>query len=188
MTVAGLLLAAGAGSRYGMPKALATPYGEPLVLHGSRTLRAAGLTSIVIVLGAACDEVRALLAEHDEPARTVDNADWSTGMGSSLRAGLGALEPLDADAAIVLLVDTPGITPAAVARIAHGADRAALVAATYGGKQGHPVLLGRDHWAGVAATAAGDVGARPYLRAHAADLRLVACDDVADGSDLDVPP
>jgi CTP:molybdopterin cytidylyltransferase MocA len=57
----------------------------------------------------------------------------------------------------------------------------------YGGRRGHPVVLGRDHWAGVAALAEGDVGARPYLRAHAAEVTVVRCDDVADDFDLDVP-
>jgi CTP:molybdopterin cytidylyltransferase MocA len=90
-------------------------------------------------------------------------------------------------AAVVLLVDTPGITPAAVARVAAaaGAGPAALAAATYRGKRGHPVLLGRAHWAGVAALAVGDTGARPYLAAHA--VTPVACDDVADGQDADTP-
>jgi nicotine blue oxidoreductase len=57
-----------------------------------------------------------------------------------------------------------------------------------GGRRGHPVLLGRDHWAGVAEAAHGDVGARPYLRTHAALVRVVPCGDVADDADLDTPP
>jgi nicotine blue oxidoreductase len=57
----------------------------------------------------------------------------------------------------------------------------------YGDRRGHPVLLGRDHWAGVAAAATGDRGARDYLRAHAGAVRVVAVGDVADDTDLDVP-
>ena len=118
----------------------------------------------------------------------VVNDDWETGMGSSLRAGLAALAPLHADATVVLLVDTPGITPAAVARVAAAADGTdALAAASYAGAQGHPVLLGRRHWAGVSALAVGDVGARPYLKNHASELRFVPCDDIADGTDIDTP-
>lgn len=192
--MAGLLLAAGGGRRYGMPKALAAPTGQPLVLRALATLRAAALAPIVVVIGAAAGEVRALVdgAMADAPSggevQVVVNEGWETGMGSSLRAGLAALAPMSVDATIVLLVDTPGITPAAVARVAAGADGAgALAAASYGGEQGHPVLLGRRHWAGVAELAVADVGARPYLRNHASDLRLVPCDDIADGVDMDTP-
>lgn len=179
--VTGVLLAAGAGTRYGMPKALAVAGGETFLARGIGVLRAAGLDRVVVVLGAAADEVAATvdLTRVD----VVRNPDWATGMGSSLRAGLAAL---DAEtAALVLLVDTPGITPAAVARIAGHAGPAALVAASYHGEQGHPVLLGREHWAGAADSATGDRGARAYLRAHAAELVLVPCDDVADGTDVD---
>jgi nicotine blue oxidoreductase len=179
-----------------MPKALAAPDGEPLVLQSLRTLQEAGVAPIVVVIGAAADEVRALIAgagQHD--VILVDNPDWESGMGSSLRAGLAALTSLAAptspavDATAVLLVDTPGITPAAVARVAEIAEEGsgALAAGSYGGTQGHPVLLGRDHWAGVSEQAIEDVGARPYLRDHASDLLLVPCDDVADGRDIDTP-
>jgi nicotine blue oxidoreductase len=182
--VAGLLLAAGAGTRYGMPKALAVHDGEHLAARGVRVLRAGGLTRVAVVLGAAADEVVGSVDLRG--AEVVGNPEWATGMGSSLRAGLAALSGVDA--VLVLLVDTPGITPAAVARIAGHASASALVAATYHGEQGHPVLLGRDHFAGAAELATGDRGARAYLRAHAAGLRLVPCDDIADGSDVDTRP
>jgi nicotine blue oxidoreductase len=143
---------------------------------------------VVVVIGAAAGEVRELVEAADDGAIVVENPDWEIGMGSSLRAGLATLADLDTDATVVLLVDTPGITAAAVARVAATSTGAgALAAASYGGEQGHPVLLGRSHWGGVAALATGDVGARPYLREHASDLRFVACDDVADGTDVDTP-
>jgi CTP:molybdopterin cytidylyltransferase MocA len=72
---------------------------------------------------------------------------------------------------------------ARVAAAAGGPD--VLAAATYRGRRGHPVLLGRAHWAGVAALAVGDTGARPYLAGH--EVTPVACDDVADGGDADTP-
>ena len=138
---------------------------------------------MVVVLGAAADQVR---ADADlSGATVVVNPDWETGMGSSLRTGLAALRVTKAEAAIVLLVDTPGVTPAAVRRLAKGAAREALAVATYHGERGHPVLLGRDHWAGVAESAVGDVGARPYLRDH--PPTEVPCEDIADGTDLDRP-
>lgn len=195
MRIAGVLLAAGGGSRYGMPKALA-PLGDRLMSERALdTLRTGGAAPIMAVIGAAADRVRTALDWGDTVL--VENPSWASGMGSSLRAGLAALDRANAagagiEAALILLVDTPGITPAAVDRVAAaaraGVPGSALLAASYAGRQGHPVLIGRDHWAGVAAAAIGDTGAKPYLSAHAADLRLIACDDVADGTDVDVPP
>ncbi|HEV7900020.1 MAG TPA: nucleotidyltransferase family protein [Planosporangium sp.] len=185
MTTGGLLLAAGGGRRYGMPKALVERGGRLLVEHGLATLRAAGCEPIVVVLGAADETVRA--RADLAGALVVTNPDWAAGMGSSLRAGLDALTGTAARAATVLLVDTPGVTASAVRRVAAHADAAALVVATYHGERGHPVLLGRDHWSGVAELAVGDVGARPYLRAHRDRVVTVACEDVADGTDLDRP-
>jgi nicotine blue oxidoreductase len=183
--VAGLLLAAGEGRRYGMPKALVALDGRLLVERGLATLRDAGCDPVVVVLGAAAAEVRA--AADLSGASVVENLDWHTGMGSSLRAGLSTLDGVPVEAALVLLVDTPGVTGAAVRRLRDQAAPAALAVATYNGEPGHPVLLGRDHWAGVAAFATGDVGARRYLAAHPGEVTRVPCEDVADGTDLDRP-
>lgn len=204
VSVAGLLLAAGAGRRYGMPKALVRHGDRLLVERAIRTLADGGCAPVVVVLGAASDEVR---RRADLSGVTVVvNREWATGMGSSLRAGLAALAATGVGATVVLLVDTPGVTPAAVRRLAALAgdevppgggvpggggvgDRAAgaaLAVATYRGEPGHPVLLGRRHWAGAAESAVGDVGARGYLRRHR--VTEVPCDDVADGTDLDRPP
>ncbi|GAA0453220.1 4-diphosphocytidyl-2C-methyl-D-erythritol synthase [Paractinoplanes deccanensis] len=181
---AGLVLAAGAGRRYGMPKAL-VPYPDRLLVeHAADTLRAAGLSQVVVVLGAEADRVRA--AAPGLP-QVVVNPGWATGLGSSLRAGLSALHGTGAEAAVVLLVDMPGVTAEAVRRVCALSGEDALVMGAYGDRRGHPVLLGRKHWAGVAAAATGDSGARDYLRAHAGLVRLVAVGDVADDLDLDVP-
>ncbi|GFJ92789.1 nucleotidyltransferase family protein [Phytohabitans rumicis] len=179
-----MLLAAGAGRRYGMPKALARRDGRLMVEWAADTLREGGCAPVVVVLGAAAEQVR---AEARLDATTVDNVDWATGMGSSLRTGLASLDGTRVSAAVVLLVDLPGVTATAVRRLAALAAPDALVMAGYGDRRGHPVLLGRDHWAGVAALAVGDVGAKPYLSAHAAAVRVVPCDDVADDRDVDVP-
>jgi nicotine blue oxidoreductase len=105
-------------------------------------------------------------------------------MGASLRAGLAALE--EGEAALVHLVDLPDVTAAVVGRLLVAPVGAAtLRRAAYAGVPGHPVLLGRDHWAGVAATAVGDRGARDYLRTHRPEL--VECGDLATGADVDVP-
>jgi nicotine blue oxidoreductase len=183
MEIAGLVLAAGAGRRYGMPKALVAHRGELLVRRAAGTLRAAGLADPLVVVGARAADVRAAAPE----LTFLDNADWATGMASSLRAGLAALAAGPAGAVVVLLVDMPGVTPAAVRAIAADATPDALVMGGYGERRSHPVLLGREHWAGIADSATGDRGARDYLRAHAGQVRVVPVGDVADDTDLDVP-
>jgi nicotine blue oxidoreductase len=81
----------------------------------------------------------------------------------------------------------PGVTPAAVRRIADHMTTAGLAMGGYGERRGHPVVLGRDHWDGVAAAATGDRGARDYLRARDDLLRIVPVGDLADDFDLDTP-
>jgi CTP:molybdopterin cytidylyltransferase MocA len=182
MDVAGLVLAAGAGRRYGMPKALVPYRGRLLVQRAADTLLAAGCAPTLVVLGAAASQVRA--SAPDLPA-TVVNEDWASGMGSSLRAGLSSLAAGTAVAAVVLLVDMPGVSPAAVRRVTALASPDALAMGGYTGRRGHPVLLGRDHWAGVISMAVGDRGARDYLRSH--DVTVVPVGDVATDRDIDVP-
>jgi CTP:molybdopterin cytidylyltransferase MocA len=140
---------------------------------------------VVVVLGAAAEQVRAR-ARLDE-ATVVVNREWGTGVGSSLRAGLAALADTEADAALVVPVDMPGLTAEAVWRVAARHYRDSLVSATYGGQRSYPMLFGRDHWAGISTLATADVGARPYLLARAAQLQRLSCDDVADGTDVDTP-
>ncbi|MFB8244661.1 NTP transferase domain-containing protein [Streptomyces sp. NPDC055952] len=183
--VAGLLLAAGGGRRLGgRPKALLTHRGRPLVEHAVRVLREGGCTTVHVVLGARADEVRARAAL--DGCVLVDNPEWERGMGTSLRAGLDSLSGSPARAALVALVDQPGIGPEAVARVLRAYDgESALASAAYDGVRGHPVLFGAAHWAGVASSAEGDRGARAYLREHAAQVCLVECGDVARPYDID---
>ena len=94
--------------------------------------------------------------------------------------------PRPADCAVIGLVDTPDVGAEVVCRVlaAVGTAPAALGRAAYGGVPGHPVVLGREHWQGVGASASGDRGARDYLAAH--PPRLVECGDLATGADIDV--
>ena len=177
--IAGVLLAAGAGRRMGMPKALVDDW----LVRSIEVLREGGCDDVLVVLGAAADEARALLPADQ---RVVVAEDWDEGMGASLRVGLGALGP-DADAAVVHLVDLPDVGPDVVSRVVSSASTtgstAGLARAAYAGVPGHPVLIGRDHWAGVIEAAVGDQGARGYLKTH--DVRLVECGDLAGGNDVD---
>jgi nicotine blue oxidoreductase len=179
------VLAAGGGRRYGGPKALVRHEGSLLVERAVATVRDGGCAPIIVVLGAAAAQVRSEAQLGD--ATVVENEGWKSGMGSSLRAGLAALGSTDADAVVVLLVDTPGVTSAAVRRVAEKDGRDALVTARYGQRRGHPVLLGRDHWAGVATLATADVGARAYLTARSASVQTVPCEDISDDTDMDLP-
>jgi CTP:molybdopterin cytidylyltransferase MocA len=174
---AGLVLAAGEGRRFGGPKAPYVLDGERLVDRAVRVLRAGGCDPVLVVLGSWVGEV--------PEADVVVNDDWPQGMGSSLRAGLAALEPLEGVGRVLLtLVDLPGLTSEAVARLL--ACEEPVAAAAYAGERGHPVLLARAHWSGAAASAEGDRGARAYLALH--EPVLVEVGDVASGEDLDHPP
>jgi nicotine blue oxidoreductase len=179
--VGALVLAAGEGKRFGGPKALAELDGERLVDRAVRILALGGADPVVVVLGAAVVDVPGADA-------VVVNPDWADGMGSSLRAGLAAPALDGCTAVLVQLVDQPGIRADAVRRLlaAHAAvaePTADLAVATYAGERGHPVLLGRDHWAGVAESAVGDRGARQYLAEHADAVVEVACDGTSRDAD-----
>jgi CTP:molybdopterin cytidylyltransferase MocA len=171
----------------GRPKALVELAGEPLIVRALRTLTEGGATPVVVVLGARADDVRVLLPAG---VSAVEAPDWREGMGASLRAGLAALDGsgsgFGTDAAVVHLVDLPGVPAAAVARLAAVAGRDVLARAAYEGRPGHPVLLGRAHWSGVRQAAVGDAGARGYL-AGRGDVVLVECGDLADPDDVDTP-
>ncbi|WP_327691916.1 MULTISPECIES: nucleotidyltransferase family protein [unclassified Streptomyces] len=183
--VAGLVLAAGGGRRLGgRPKALLQHRGRPLVEHAVGVLRAAGCTRVHVVLGALADAVRE--RAELEGCVLVENPEWEQGMGTSLRAGLDSLAGTGAAAAVVCLVDQPGIGPEAVGRVlAAHRDETSLVSAAYDGVRGHPVLFGRAHWAGITETATGDRGARAYLKSHESAITLVECGDVAQPYDID---
>jgi CTP:molybdopterin cytidylyltransferase MocA len=177
---AGVVLAAGAGSRYGMPKVLASQGGW--LRAAVAALLGGGCREVVVVLGAAIVDVPA-------PARAVVARDWATGLSASLRAGIAALEPGDAEYAVLTTVDTPDITAAVVRRVLAAAQTSpsGLARAGYGERPGHPVVVARRHWPELVERSAGDEGGRAFLRGRA-DVEWVECADLATGADVDVNP
>ncbi|HEX9033479.1 MAG TPA: nucleotidyltransferase family protein [Streptosporangiaceae bacterium] len=177
--MAGLLLAAGRGSRLGEPKALVRIGDQTLAERGVALLRNGGADPVVVVTGAASLSLPAVISVH--------NPDWPTGMGSSLRAGLATL-PADSDAVVIALVDQPLIGPEAVRRLIDAFMAGAEVAvACYRGVPRNPVMIAKAHWAEAAATATGDAGARHFLRSHPELVTPVECGDTGRPDDLDTP-
>jgi CTP:molybdopterin cytidylyltransferase MocA len=172
---AGVVLAAGAGTRYGTPKVLAH---EGLWLRRAvDALSAGGCDDVVVVLGAVVVDVPA-------PARAVIAANWSDGASASLRAGLRAIS--HADVAVLRLVDTPDIGADVTRRVLYRVSTTGLARATFGGRPGHPVAIARRHWPELERTLRGDEGARAFL-AGRDDVVAVECGDLATGADHDEP-
>lgn len=191
--IAGVVLAAGAGTRFGGPKALATHLdGTPWLATAIRALADAGCSPVLVVLGARADEAAALLGTLAEADRAVvvRAEDWADGMSASLRAALRAAAALDPPpvALAVVPVDVPDLDAATVRHVLDAAavDPTTLRQAVFRGRPGHPVLLGRDHWQPLAAEVSGDAGARAYLAARGALLVLTA--DLSTGEDVDRRP
>ena len=176
----------------GQPKALVRdPDGTSWLNRAVDAVAAGGCNPVVVVLGAEAERAVDILNERpdaDPPVRWVEATDWAEGMGASLRRGLEAATDTLATSAVVTLVDLTDVGPDVVQRVVAvvGDDPSSLGRAAYQGVPGHPVVLGREHWSGVAEGAVGDRGARDYLSTH--DVRLVECGDLASGVDRDIPP
>lgn len=167
-----------------MPKALKTdPDGTSWLARAVGVLRDGGCRDVTIVLGACGGRA----AELVPGVPHLLCPDWDEGIGASLAHGLRHLTTRsDVDAVLVHLVDLPDVSAAVPRRLlAKGAAPADLRRAVYDGVPGHPVLIGRDHWAPLLAELVGDRGARPYLRAHR--VQQVECGDLASGHDVDSP-
>jgi CTP:molybdopterin cytidylyltransferase MocA len=178
--VCGVVLAAGAGTRFGGPKALArTPGGTPWLARAVEALRAGGCDEVVVVLGAGADAADGLVPAD---ARLVVATDWQGGLSRSLTAGLHAVGA--ADRIVIVPVDTPDLPAAAVSRVLAAApSRNTLARATYRGRPGHPVVIGAAHLDDLVADLVGDSGAGHYLDRHGAGA--VECGDLWSGRDLD---
>ena len=177
--IGGLVLAAGAGERFGGPKQLADLRGRPLLEHVLAAMAESPVDRTVVVLGAHAPEVIERVPLHGAEAIVCE--DWREGMGASLRAGVAALE--DCDAIVVVLGDQPLLAPEAVACVVDArAGGAPAVRATYGGRPGHPVLIERPLFTRLREVR-GDEGARSVL--EGVDLREVACDGLGSPDDVD---
>lgn len=177
-SMAGVVLAAGEGKRFGGPKAPFEYEGERLVDRAVRVLREASCDPVLVILGA--------WEGHVDNALTIVNGGWEEGMGSSLRIALSYVNAnTEAEYALVTLVDLPGLTSEAVARVMQAPPGIAV--ATFQGERGHPVRIPREHFPELIDTVAGDQGARAFLSGRD-DVQWVEVADVADGSDLDLSP
>ncbi|MEZ0342925.1 NTP transferase domain-containing protein [Mycobacterium sp. pV006] len=178
ITAGGILLAAGAGLRFGQPKVLAAD--GAWLRAGVAALSGGGCDDVVVVLGAAIVDV-------PEPARSVAASNWAVGVSDSVRTGLVALGDA-VDFAVITTVDTPDVDAATVRRVVQAAraSSSGLARAVYDGRPGHPVVIARRHWPELLAMLGGDEGAGPFLKARD-DVVAVDCADLATGQDIDEP-
>ena len=178
--IAGLVLAAGAATRFGGPKQLAELDGRPLLEHALRAMAAAPVDRVVVVLGSGADEIAAGVDLHGADPLVCPR--WEKGQAASLACGLAALA--EADAVVVTLGDQPRMSTDAIRRVIERRNGAAAVRATYAGEPGHPVLLESalfDRLRDVS----GDLGARNVLMS--VQVHDVPCDDLGGGEDVDTP-
>ena len=168
MAVAAVVLAAGEATRFGSPKQRLL---LPSVLE---RLSLAPVDEVVVVQGAY--ELAGGSEPQSLPTRVVQCDEWSRGPGASLRCGLAALGP-DVDAAVVVLADGPDLVPESVARVLETwRSEGGVVAASYNGARGHPLVVGRAEWDDV-----------PDRGLHGRPVRLVPCDDLGAPGDVDTP-
>lgn len=178
--IGGLVLAAGAATRFGSHKQVALLDGVPLLEHSLRAIAAAPVDRLVVVLGAGADEIIARVDLHG--AEPVLCPRWDEGQSASLACGLAELT--DCEAVVVTLGDQPRIATDAVRRVIEARNGAAAVRATYGGRPGHPVLLERALFEPLR-DVTGDLGARNLLMSMS--VHEVPCDDLGGGEDVDTP-
>jgi molybdenum cofactor cytidylyltransferase len=179
--IGGLVLAAGAGTRFGGWKQLAELDGQPVLEHAIRAMTAAPVERVVVVLGAGAEEVIAGVKRHGAHFFVCQR--WEEGQSASLACGLAELSACEA--AVVTLGDQPRLSTEAIRRVIEargpGVD---AVRATYAGQPGHPVLLERRLFARLR-DVTGDRGARNVLQS--VPTREVPCDDLGGGEDVDTP-
>jgi CTP:molybdopterin cytidylyltransferase MocA len=176
-----MVLAAGAGTRFGGGKQLAMLEGRPMLEYSVKAMTVAPVGRVIVVLGASAEDVIAGVDLHG--AEPVVCARWDEGQSASLACGLAELA--ECEAVVVTLGDQPRMSPDAIRRvIAARGGGAAAVRATYHGEPGHPVLLERELFEPLR-NVSGDHGARNLLLS--VRTRDIPCDDLGGGADVDTP-
>jgi len=178
--IGALVLAAGAATRFGRAKQLAELDGVPMLEHSLRTITAAPVGRVVVVLGSSADEIARGVDLHG--ADPIVCARWEEGQSASLACGLAELA--QCEAVIVTLGDQPRVSPDAIRRVIAARNVALAVRATYHGHPGHPVLLERALFEALR-DVSGDKGARNLLMS--VPVLDIPCDDLGGGEDVDTP-
>jgi CTP:molybdopterin cytidylyltransferase MocA len=178
-----IVLAAGAGSRFGGGKLLAPFGGLTLIEATLLGLREAPVDETIVVVGNEAEGLRGFCESYG--VRLAENEDWAEGMATSVKKGLASCSP-NAKAAVVALADQPFVGAEAVERLVRAYRRGASVAvATYDGERRNPALFVRGVWSMLEEELSGDEGARRFFERHPEMVTEVPCDDVADPTDVD---
>jgi len=183
--IAAIALAAGKGERYGAIKPLIKIEGEPALSRIVKTLRAAGIDDILVILGHAAERIK---REVDlGGVRVLVNPNYKTGMGGSLSLGIRSLSPLT-KGLLILHADMPYVSQATLRAVLNRADAGAFIAApVYRGRRGFPVYLNRSCCPGLLGTLHGEMGAREFIALNHCDLTLTEVDDPGCVWDIDRP-
>jgi molybdenum cofactor cytidylyltransferase len=188
--IRGVILAAGASTRMGRPKAALSigAAGDTILSRGVRTLLDAGVPRVFVVVGAAAAEVRGALRLRSRRVRVVEHAGWEAGQLSSLLAGLNAADEPALEALLVTLVDVPLVSPDTVRRVirAWRETRAPIVRPAMGDRHGHPVLFDRSVFAALRG-ADPAAGAKAVVQARAGEIVNVEVEDEGAFVDFDTP-
>jgi CTP:molybdopterin cytidylyltransferase MocA len=181
--ISAILLAAGAGSRFGGGKLLAELDGRPLIEHTLAALREAPVDDVVAVISPDADRLREVCGSYE--VRIVENPEWAKGQSTSVKAGIRAMGP-EARAAVVMLGDQPLVGPEAMRRLVAAFENGARMAvATYGGKRRNPALFSRELWPLLLEELSGDEGARRFMRHHGDLVVEISCDEAGNPADVD---
>ncbi len=186
-SITAVVLAAGQSSRMGANKLLLSLDGKPLLRHVVEAIRAAGMASIVVVLGHEAEKIRAALAGDDLAFAL--NPNYRLGLATSLKCGLAAA-PEACDGAMIFLGDMPNVDPELVKRMMAAFDPAqkrAIVVPVKGGRQGHPVLWGRRFFPLLQEKLSGDSGAKHLIAENAEWVARIEAAHDGVFADLDTP-
>lgn len=186
MDISAVVLAAGRSTRMGEAKQMLRLGGRSMLERTLENVGASGVQEVVLVLGFAAEAIRREISEPSlDGVRVVVNENYKSGMASSLRAGLEAASPA-MDAALIVLADQPFVRPDTMRRLfeVHRDSGAKIVAPSYEGRRGNPVLLDRSIFA-EAMSLEGDVGCRAIFANHADGMVCIEVDDPAVLADID---